>query len=236
MTRQINLLNPALRLKREWLTGKTLLPGLGLLLLALGLYGGMLRWENQKLAEESARGAAELQQQQAELTRISEELGQRKLSKELETTLQRAEAALRGRERVKEALDSGVLGSSEGFSEYLRALARQSQAGLWLVGLQVADGGKKITLEGRTLNPDQIPGYIRGLNTEAALRGRSFEALNVQWVGDEKSVPAAAGQTGQAEAAKQPPFHEFLLAAMVAKPGSESGPGASPVAANGGSR
>ena len=224
MTRQINLFNPALRLKREWLTGTSLQNGLGVMVVLLGLYGGVVRWENQQLTEEASRVGAELGNAQEELTRLNQDIAQRKVSSETQSALLRAEAALQGRERVREALESGALGSQEGFSEFLGAFARQAQDGLWVVGLQMAEGGRNITLEGRTVNPEQIPGYIRGLNSEAMLRGRSFEALNVQLVGDDKpatarnaaAAPAAtAGQGGQEGAAKLPPFHEFLLAATV---------------------
>ncbi len=228
MTRQINLFNPALRAKREWLTGKSLLNGIGVMIVLLGLYGGAVRWENHKLTEEANGIGAELARQQEELARLNEEIAQRKVSSETQAALQRAEAALQGRERVREALGSGTLGSSEGFSEFLRAFARQTQDGLWMVGLQMAEGGRNITLEGRTLNPDQIPGYIRALNGEPTLRGRTFEALNLQLVA-EADRPAAAGTAaapaagaGQGEAAKMPSFHEFLLAATAARAGTDN--------------
>ncbi|BBO19785.1 MAG: hypothetical protein HKUEN07_34930 [Rhodocyclaceae bacterium] len=234
MTRQINLYNPALRARREWLTGKWLLNGIGILIVLLGLYGGVVRWENQQLNEEAGRIGAELSQRQAELARLNEELAQRKVDKETEAALLRAEAALQGRERVREALDSGALGSSDGFAEFLRAFARQAREGLWMVGLQVAEGGRNITLEGRTQNPDQIPGYIRGLNSETILRGRSFEAMNVRLV-DEGDKPASGGarptekgeqegQTAQAGAEKLPPFHEFMLTAAAAGGRAEDRP------------
>ena len=226
MTRQINLFNPALRLKREWLTGKSLMSGIGAMVVMLGLYGGVVRWENQQLTEEASRIGAELGQMQEELTRLNQELVQRKVSSETEAALRRAEAALQGRERVRAALDSGALGSSEGFAEFLRAFARQTQDGLWMVGLQMAEGGRNIALEGRTVNPDQIPGYIRGLNSEPTLRGRSFEALNVQWVGEE--LPA--GQSGQEAAAKLPPFHEFMLTATASRQAPDSTAGQSQAA------
>lgn len=225
MTQQINLFNPALRAKREWLTGKSLILGLSVMVVLLGLYGGVVRWENQQLTEESTRVGAELSGGQEELARLNQDIAQRKVSSETQAALQRAEAALRGRERVKVALESGALGSQDGFSEFLRAFARQTQDGLWMVSLQMAEGGRNITLEGRTLNPEQIPGYIRGLNSEPTLRGRSFEALNVQLVGDDKpaarpsttvvaEAPAQGGGGGQ-EVAKLPLFHEFLLTATV---------------------
>lgn len=231
MTRQINLYNPALRAKREWLTGKSLLNGIGVMIVLLGLYGGVVRWQNQQLTEEANRVGAELSQRQTELARLNEEIAQRKVGKETEAALQRAEAALRGRERVREALESGVFGSLEGFAEFLRAFARQARDGLWMVGLQMAEGGRNITLEGRTVNPDQIPGYIRGLNGEPTLRGRSFEAMSVRLVGEDDKPAArpgsgdAAAPAGQDAAAKMPPFHEFHLAASSAKPGSDNAAG-----------
>lgn len=232
MTRQINLINPALRLKREWLTGKSLLHGIGVMVVLLGLYGGVLRWQNQQLAEKANGISAELGQLQEELGRLNQELAQRKVSVETEAALRRAEAALQGRERVRDALESGALGSPEGFAEFLRAFARQAQDGLWMVGLQMAEGGRNITFEGRTLNPEQIPGYIRGLNSEPTLRGRSFEALNVNLVGDDKPAakPAATGVSpaaaagAQEAAAGQPHFHEFQLAATGAKSGFDTAP------------
>lgn len=235
MTQQINLYNPALRIRREWLTGKWLLNGIGILAVLLGLYGGAVRWENQKLAEEASRSGAELGQRQAELARLNEELAQRKVDRETEALLLRAEAALQGRERVREALESGALGSSEGFAEFLRAFARQAQDGLWMVALQMAEGGRNITLEGRTQNPDRIPAYIRGLNGEPTLRGRSFEAMNVRLVAEDdkpaagSARPVAQGEQGeqggqgdQGGAAKLPAYHEFMLAASGAKGGSDA--------------
>lgn len=231
MTRQINLYNSALRARREWLTGKALLNGLGVMIVLLGLYGGVVRWQNQQLTEEANRVGAELSARQAELARLGEDIAQRKVGKETEAALKQAEAALQGRERVREALESGVLGSSEGFAEFLRAFARQARDDLWMVGLQMAEGGRNITLEGRTVNPDQIPGYIRALNGEALLRGRSFEAMNVRLVGEEDKPAAkpgsgaAATPAAQDAAAKMPPFHEFLLAASAARQGTGNSAG-----------
>jgi hypothetical protein len=226
MTRQINLFNPALRARREWLTGKFLLNGLGVMVVLLGLYGGVVRWQNQQLSGEAGRIGTELSEKQQELAWLGEEIAQRKVSSETQDALQRAEAALQGRERVREALESGALGSADGFAAFLRAFARQTQDGLWMVGLEMAEGGRSITLAGRTLSPDQIPGYIRGLTSEPTLRGRSFEALNVQLVGEEgsKDSPADSAVAGapaaQGEAKKIPEFHEFLLSATAVQAGT----------------
>lgn len=225
MRQQINLYNPALRMKREWLTGKFLLSAVGILIVLLGLYSGVLRWQNQQLSAEADSVGAELARRQEELARLNDVIAQRRVSAETQAALQRAEATLAARERIRDALGNVSLGSSEGFSEFLRAFARQTQDGLWLVGLRMAEGGHNITLEGRALDPDLIPGYIRGLSNEPKLRGRAFEALNLELVAKtDKQGAASTAQTaefGQAEAAKTLHFHEFLLAATVTGPGAD---------------
>lgn len=220
MSRQINLYNPALRMQREWLTGRTLLGAALVLLLALGLRGALLWQDNRRLADETQQIGAQLERQQAELTRLNEQISQRQVSKETATALRNAEAALQGREQVRQALSGGKLGSSEGFSGYLKAFARQARDGLWMVGLQLSGGGRNIALEGRTLDPDGIPPYIRGLNEEPTLRGRSFAALNVRRVGAEdkpSAAPAASApsEKGQETQKTLPPYHEFHLSAST---------------------
>lgn len=221
MTRQINLFNPTLRLKREWLTGKSLLWGISVMVVLLGLYGALLRWDSGQLAIEAKRVGEELTARQEELSRLNHEIASRKVSSETQAALRRAEATLRGRERVGEAMASGALGSPEGFSEFLIAFARQTQEGLWMVGLQMAEGGRDITLEGRTLNSDRLPAYIRGLNGEPILRGRSFAALNVQLVGgEEPAMRASAADQGAQDAVPDlPPFHAFMLTATSSRSG-----------------
>lgn len=214
MSRQINLYNPALRIEREWLTARALLGVALVLLLTLGLRGAFLWQDNHRLANETRQISAQLEQQQAELARLNEQIGQRKISKEAETALRNAEAALQGREQVRQALSGGELGSSEGFSDYLRAFARQTRDGLWMVGLQLSAGGRNIALEGRTLNPDGIPPYIRGLNEEPTLRGRSFAALNVRRV-DARDNPSTTPAEQDAQTQKTPPYHEFRLSAST---------------------
>ncbi len=218
MSRQINLYNPALRIEREWLTARTLSGTALVLLLALGLRGAFLWQDNRRLADETRQIGAQLEQQQAELTRLNEQISQRKMSKEAETALRNAEAALQGREQIRQALSGDELGSSEGFSDYLKAFARQTRDGLWMVGLQLSDGGRNIALEGRTLNPDGIPPYIRALNEEPTLRGRSFAALNVHRIdAEDKSAAAATPPAEKAGEAQKmlPPYHEFRLSASM---------------------
>ena len=76
-------------------------------------------------------------------------------------------------------MESGSVGSSRGFSDYLRGFARQAQDGLWLTGFFIGAGGSDIEIRGRMQNAGALPEHIRRLGGEAVFRGRNFSALNM---------------------------------------------------------
>jgi len=71
------------------------------------------------------------------------------------------------------------LAGPAGYSEYLRAFARQTVQGLWLTSIQIADGGAQLTMGGRALQADLVPVLIGRLKQESVLRGRPLEALAI---------------------------------------------------------
>jgi hypothetical protein len=66
-----------------------------------------------------------------------------------------------------------------GYSEYLRAFARQTVQGLWLTSIQIAEGGGQLTMSGRALQADLVPVLIGRLKQESVLRGRPLEGLAI---------------------------------------------------------
>ncbi|GAB4175951.1 MAG: hypothetical protein OHK0026_11590 [Rhodocyclaceae bacterium] len=179
MSRQINLYNRALRAKREFITGYTLILGLAVIVLGLALTYGYYQFRLGQMAREAARVEQDLKQQRDELARLSEEAARVRRSPKIAAELAALEARLKAHEEVARALDAGVLGSASGFSELLRALARQSLDGLWLTGLSIGAAGTQLTIEGRTLDPELVAEYIRRLGAEASMRGRGFDALHI---------------------------------------------------------
>jgi hypothetical protein len=89
-------------------------------------------------------------------------------------------------------LQAGVMGDSAGYSEYLRAFARRTVQGLWLTGIQIAEGGAQLTMSGRALQADLVPVLIGRLKQESVLRGRPLEALAITRSG---AVGKSAGRT-----------------------------------------
>lgn len=95
------------------------------------------------------------------------------------------------RQQVLEALKSGVVGTTAGFSEYMLALSRQGMTGVWLTAFDFAAGGNDLTLSGRALSPDLVPVYLQRLTQEAPLQGRQFASMVI-------SQPTRGSDSGDA--------------------------------------
>ncbi len=162
--------------------------GLALLALMLLVMGGS-GWALRHAAARQAAEAAALQQAlpalQAQLgAPLQSDDASRRQQAEL-AALRRHDAAL---QQLVQALEGGRAGRSQGYADYLLALARQSdrlrQAGaegsLWIVGLQIDSDNGRLQLQGRMTEPALLPGYLRGLNEEPLFRGHRFGSLSVK--------------------------------------------------------
>ena len=219
MSQQINLYNQALLPKVDVFSGRTVLLALGgIALLSLLIYG-WAGWDASHLAQEEQQGQAQLNTLQGEVTRLAREVAGRRPSSQLTAELESLDALLAGRNEVMAVLNSGVLGDTKGVSEYFRAFARQTVDGLWLTGFSIVGAGNDISIEGRTLRAELVPGYVGKLRREEVLRGHGFGTLSVQ------KPPEAVGPAN--EPRKTAEFLDFRLASEA--------PGA-PAAASGGAR
>jgi hypothetical protein len=184
-------------------------------------------WEVQALTREAAGVEAELQERQSRLAQLSERGRNVKRNRQLEETLAKAEARVQGRELVSQAIRDGLIGASAGFSDELSALARQTISGVWLTTIEMADGGKSISLRGRALNSNDVPALVRRYSTEPALQGRSFVALDMETAPTpevETAAMSGASVRSVQVGIKAPEIVEFHLAATQVEP--EAGAGA----------
>jgi hypothetical protein len=204
VTQHINLYNAAFETRRELLSlqGTVAVWAAVVLVLALGALIGQLRvtaLSSELQKEETARIAA-----QAEMGRLSAQLSERRRDTALIGEAERLQNEIAGRREVMETLRGGVIGNTDGFSEYLRAFARQSLEGLWLTGLSLAGAGQDVVLQGRSLRPELVPGYVQRLNREQVMKGHVFSELQMQ---RPPSPP-------DADAGQLPLFVEFRLATL----------------------
>jgi hypothetical protein len=212
MTQYINLYDPSLRRDLPSFAAQHLAAATLALALAVGGTALVAAGQAREAKRQAAALAAQAQQEREALTRIGQQLAASRPSGALASQLAAAEAMLAQRREVLAALDGGVLGNTSGFSPYLRAFARQSLSGLWLTGLDIGAGGTQLALRGRALDAELLPRYIRKLNEEPALRGRSFAALRMS-VGEPKPDGDAKGKT---EAVVPPlQFMEFDLVGIA---------------------
>lgn len=210
---QINLYNPAFERKRELLS----LAGLaaiwaGALVLAIAAVA-FADVRLKSIQGQLARATQLRESMQSQMTQLTAQVAGRKLNPVLQSRLSELEEDLAGRKQVMATLGNGAIGDTKGFSEYLTAFARQSFDGLWLTGFSLSHSGRDVVLEGRAVNPEAVPGYVRRLNRELIMRGHVFSELEMR-------RPEAAGTDKVTPA---PRFIEFRLATAAPKAAEEAG-------------
>lgn len=200
MSAQINLYHPRYLKQRE--------------LLALGPVAAMAAGVYLLLAVAAVLVSRDAAQRQAQATAIQAKLAAvttevevatqaaaaRRPNAKLQAEVDGADALLRRREHILHLLEGGAIGTTTGFAEHFRALARQTPEGLWLTGFAVDAGGADIRISGKTLHAAAVPEYIGRLGREAAFQGKSFAAMTMQRPA-EPAAPRAASTTGAATGA-----------------------------------
>ncbi len=86
---------------------------------------------------------------------------------------------LRAQRKLSRYFATDVPGDAPVFSEYLDALARRHQQGMWLTDIEILAGGEQLRLGGSALNPKTVPDFLRALSAELAYAGRTFSSLLV---------------------------------------------------------
>jgi len=249
MSQQINLFNPVFRKPVFSLTSAdAMLYGVGIVIAVAALYSAYLSYRLQVVRRAAAAVAQQYQDETARRDQLQAAQTQHKPDAALTTEVAALEAKLAARQQIVEILNSGALGTTGGFSEYMRAFSRQTVSGLWLTGFDIKSDG--LSIAGRTLSPDLLPDYLKRLNQEPALQGKQFAALQISRPGADTTAatatPAAAVTTAPAVAAttasstppaagassgqKSPPLPRFLEFTIST---SETAEGAAPLPAPG---
>ena len=179
MSQQINLFNPQFLKQKKYFSAVTMTQALGLLVLGMAAFYGFAFWQDGSLARRTAESGRAYEQQKQQFAKLAAELSPEKREAQLDRDLKRTEAAIASRRALLRELQAGAGGDSTGYSEYLRAFARQTVPGLWLTGITIADGAARLTMNGRALEADLVPVLIGRLKREPVLRGRPLEALAI---------------------------------------------------------
>ncbi len=187
MSAQINLYHPRFLKERDLLTlSNVVLSALALYLL-LAVAGGWALRDAEARRVKAAAAETQLTTMKAQTAAATQAAKNRKPSPQLIAELDRAEGQLRRRADIARLLESGEIGSTGGFADFFRGLARQVPQGLWLTGFTIGSGGTDMEIRGRMLDAAALPEYIRRLGEEKVFQGRSFASLTM-----DRSAPAPA--------------------------------------------
>jgi hypothetical protein len=179
MTQQINLFNPVFLKQKKYFSAITMLQALALLLVGILAFYGYTLGETQTLARLSEDTGRQLKTQSEQAVRLTQEFSPQGRSKMLSDELARMTARLKLREDMLSVLRTGGLGNTDGFARYLSAFARQAMSGVWLTGFTIGGDESELLINGRVLQSDLVPAYIRALSREDVMRGRRVTELRL---------------------------------------------------------
>lgn len=180
MSQQINLFNPVFLKQKKYFSTLTMAQALGLILAGALVLVAYAKYELTHLTKEADRLKLQLNTVQTQLTTVSAEIAAKRSNKTLENEIRKVETEIRAQKMALSTLRDGDFGNTSGYSEYMKAFARQIINGLWLTGFSISGAGADIQLQGRALQPELVPIYINRLKQEPAMQGKSFATLAMQ--------------------------------------------------------
>lgn len=180
MSQQINLFNPVFLKQKKHFSVLTMAQALGLILIGCVVFYGYAWYQVKQFSAQVQEMGQRYAAEQEKLAKRSGEYSPERAKQLLDAEVKQLEAQAVAQERILSALKGGTLGNTEGYSEYMRAFARQVVNGLWLTSFDIAGDGAKMDLDGATTDPQLVPLYIQRLRHERIMRGKTFATLQMQ--------------------------------------------------------
>jgi hypothetical protein len=95
-----------------------------------------------------------------------------------------ATRALEEKQLVLSLVQGSTLGDTLGFSRYLRSLARQDTAGLWLTRISLSAHGNRNRLQGKALRAELVATYLQRLADEPPFARQRFNQFQIEGPAD----------------------------------------------------
>jgi Fimbrial assembly protein (PilN) len=202
MSQQINLFNPTFAKQSKLLSTQAVWQGLAVAMLGVVLFYAYASYQAYVLTQQADASNKQLAAVQATLTGQVDGFSPQKANQLIEEEIKKIEAQVAIQQEMLGTLQGGNMGNTTGYSEYMRAFARQSVSGLWLTGFTMMGNASQMALQGAAVNAELVPAYIRHLSQEPIMRGKSFAVLHIE----QSKLDAKANS-----AAVTPRYLEFSL-------------------------
>jgi Tfp pilus assembly protein PilN len=180
VSQQINLINVNPHKREGAFSVRNMLQALGGILLCIILVYVYVAYRSSEMAGQIAEVKNKQLAEQQRLAGLTAEYIKQRAGLTLDQELNKVTAEATAQREIINALKSGVIGNTMGYSKYMQAFARQVVNGLWLTGFSVEADGLQMSISGGVLSPDLVPGYILRLNNENIMRGKTFTSLQMQ--------------------------------------------------------
>jgi Tfp pilus assembly protein PilN len=204
MTQQINLLEPSLRPRRQWCSGRDMLvAGAVLAVAVLGHYV----WEQQALARVLAAASAPVPAAVDAPAGVPPDAAQ--------ALLLERQARVRRDEALLQTL-AGLNDLPRHNAQRLQGLIAVLPQDMWLQEVQFS-GARGVRIAGGALNAAALAAYARRLGEQPAFQGLPLHVVAV----DPREAQAAEGDAGAAAAPRSgmPTHYAFVLSSVDAEPG-----------------
>lgn len=179
MSQQINLLNPALIKKKDFLNPNNIAITIGLLSITMLAYYSYAKTQVSTLTIERNQTAQALLATQEQLKQMAIIHAPRELDKVLFDQIAQLEHKEKIQQQVLFAVQQSSTSPDNGYAAIMTAFARQGIDGLWLTSFSMDSDTNKLNISGRTTQADLVPEYIANLGNEPVLQGKSFATLNM---------------------------------------------------------
>lgn len=191
-----------------------LVQALGLILFCSILFLVYAAYQSGQLEQQLAEVNKNITAEQNRLASLSADFSRQRSGLTIEQELKKIEAEALAQREIINALKSGVIGNTKGYSVYMQAFARQAISGLWLSGFRIDGDATQMSISGSVLSPELVPAYIMRLNNETVMRGKTFASLEMQL----PKIEINRQETGKTDANKlaTPQYLEFILQSVMA--------------------
>jgi len=178
MKQDINLYQQRFRPRRQWLSARSLMLLLGVLVVALAVASLQLYRQRDAALARAEQLQQEQQSVQQDLTRLQQKIEALLADDQWarrEAVLQRQ---LRDHRRVIDSIAEQRFGGGDGFSQPLASLAGLSVDSVWLERILLSE--RDVELRGAALEAPAVPAYFGQLQAQRVFADRAFERFEIR--------------------------------------------------------
>lgn len=187
MSQQINLFNPIFMKQRKYFSLFAMVQSLGLITIGSLLFFAYAWYQVSQLETQNIASQLRLSGDQLRVAKLEADFSPQLSNQLRQDEIKQLQLKLDESSQLVGTLKSGVIGNTDGYSQYMSAFSRQILPGLWLTGFDVKGGDAAVIgITGAVLDAKLLPSYIQRLSSEKSMQGKSFANLKMQQV---KSIP-----------------------------------------------